>query len=372
MSFLYCTADRIGIETGGGSVTQQELLALTDFAAEKEDRVLKLDQSDFSFGPRTEAAVGYEEPWRSDRIAAQTLWLNYETGSAPTIPWPKLAHFYSGTFSTTIQKLKEKGSRVCYTCAAHDVEISRREHEALGIPYNFEHLNDPALFERYLAGYKMADVVVAPSTHSKEVLIRFGLTNRIDVIPHGVNIPDESKLKPFPKQFTVGFLASNCSAPDKGLKYLLLAWKQLKYEDAVLLIAGRDSASQVTAQLASYFGGGNIGLVGWVKDLENFYGSISLLCVPSATEGFNLEVLESTSHARPVLCSVGAGAADVVPAGWRFPSCDVDALANRIDEWKKRGDEVRGMGLQGRARAFAYDWKIIRQRYVNLWREILQ
>ena len=367
MSYFYCTSDRIGIQTGGGSVTNQELLALVGMAAEKETTCTKLECSNFDTGPFSEWGMGYENPWRHDEVVCR--WVEtYLNGEAV----PKLAHFYSGTFSKTIKALKEKGCKISYTCAAHDKDISRREHEALGLSFNLPHLTDPNLWARYLEGYKLANVVIVPSTHSRDVLRRYGLENRIEVIPHGVHIPDESKIKPFPKMFTVGFLSAGCGAPDKGLVYLLQAWKQLGYTDALLMIAGRDSTSPWVMQMVNQFGGGNICLRGWVDDVADFYGSIFVLCQPSTTEGFGIGVVDALAYARPVICSIGAGAADTVPEGWRVPACDADALANKIRRWKSYDQKlVEKSGLVERIAAKQYDWKNIRQKYVNLWKELL-
>ena len=110
---------------------------------------------------------------------------------------------------------------------------------------------------------------------------------------------------------------------------------------------------------------------GWIENLEDFYSNISLYVQPSCTEGFGLEVLESMAHARPVLCSRGAGAVDVVLPHWDFEACNSDALAEQIDGLKKESWCLGCVGLSARREVEKYTWPKIRERYKALWREML-
>lgn len=357
MKLLYCTADKIGETSGGGLVTFNESEALKSLGPCEV-----LGRKEFSSTIQCYYKSGdEEEPWRWDN------WLDYN-GHVVLPKKTNLAHFYAGTFSKIIADLKEDGCKVTYTAAAHDVEISRREHERLGFAYNYPHLTDPKLWKRYLAGYAAADVLICPSKHSADVMRRFGCTNRIEVIPHGVNLPDEKEIKPIPKQFTVGYLGSY--GPDKGVIYLLQAWKKLNYKDgSQLILAGRDSTSPFVRGLVGHYGGGSIVLAGWQKDVADFYNSLSLYVQSSQTEGFGCEVLEAQAYNRPVLCSTGAGAIDTIPLPeFTFPAGDWKKLAERI-KWAK--ECVRNT-IQWQENAARYTWDKIRQRYIAVWKELLQ
>ncbi len=155
--------------------------------------------------------------------------------------------------------------------------------------------------------------------------------------------------------------------PDKGVIYLLQAWRKLNYKDATLVIAGRDSTSGFMRQLVETFGGGSIQLVGWVNKIEDFYNRISLFICPAASEGFNCEVLESMAHGRSSICSKNAGAVDLVAPDLRVTACDVDALADCIDKARKASHSSE----QVRAIAEAYTWDKIKQRYVDVWKSLL-
>ena len=355
---LYCTADRVGLANhGGGSVTANEAAALGEL-----DRTVVFDAGVLQ--------CGGEDPWKWDLTARAGVDALANGSSADgTIhagEYPKLAHFYAGTFTETVRRLKEKGCKVSYTAAAHSVEVSRREHEKVGIPYNYPHLTEPEQLKRYLGGYLEADVLICPSTHSATVMRGFGAKNRIEVIPHGVELPTE--IKPLPERFIVGYLGC-ASAPDKGLVYLLQAWQKLDLKDGWLVIAGHDSQSPYVQQLVRVLGGGNVELRGWVENPSDFYNDISLYVQPSASEGFGLEVLEAFAHSRPVLCSKGAGASDLAP--WTVPACDADAMAYRIRDFYKQGSALALMGQQCRKIAESHTWPIIREWYKQMWRSLL-
>ncbi len=371
---LFCTADKISGSGGGSTVVRNEAEALRSLG---ECEIIDRDM----LGLRT-------DPWGYDLVVVQDL--NFPDGLGGfggILPRKKaaLAHFYAGTFTQTVDWFKRNGAKVSYTAAAHDIDLSRREHEKLGIPFNYPHLTDPALWKRYVSGYLAADLVICPSTHSAECMRRYGCKN-IKVIPHGVDLPKEIPPDPQmpavgclgsvrrPDQFVVGYLGA-CGAPDKGVRYLLSAWKKLNYQDdSLLILAGRDSQSEWVQHLAKTYGGGKIWLRGWMDSVSDFYKDISLYVQPSVTEGFGIEVLEAMAHGRPVLCSTGAGAADCIElgAGKTFLSADADAIADAIDGWRMAGDAVaKNESEYSLFVAEKYTWDKIRVQYQNLWKELL-
>ncbi len=345
---LYCTADKVGEKSGGGLVTHHESEALK------------------SLGPcevweRNFLDSKWDEPWKWDGFAQA-----YVAGWEESF---QLAHIYSGTFSATVRELQKRGTKTCYTIAAHDREVSRREHELLGIPFNYPHLVEEDLWQRYIEGYRLADVIVCPSLIARKTVREYGPEfekKRIEVIPHGVDLPPV--VAPLPKRFVVGNLGS--WGADKGIRYLLEAWKKLNYKDEFLILAGRDSTTPFARQMTSHFGGGNIYLMGPVENPSDFYNSISLLAVPSATEGFGITVGEAMAHARPVIVSEGAGAVDLVPPDMRCPPCDVEALCERIATAKQSWD-LEKLGKSCRETVEEYTWNRIRERYVSLWKGLV-
>lgn len=357
MSLLYITADSINAKSGGGIVTFHESAALQSLGP---CEVWGREQLDGD-GP---------EPWKWDERASKSA-RQFDNGTfAGRI---KLAHFYAGAFGQTVAALKAEGCKITYTIAAHDRAVSRREHERFGMDFAgiYPHLCDEALWQRYITGYRLADVIVCPSTVAERTVRAYGkdfADKRIVVVPHGCDLPKD--VAPLPQRFVCGYLGS--FGLDKGVVYLMQAWKRLAYRDATLILAGRDSTSENVKRMWQQFGGGSVVFAGWQDSTSAFYDSISLLVQPSCTEGFGCEVLEAMSHGRPVLCSTGAGAVDLIgPESWRFPPCDVDTLAGRIDAMRAPAINLAAIGGVHRENAALCTWDKVRARYCSLWREVL-
>jgi glycosyltransferase involved in cell wall biosynthesis len=367
----YITADKVGGWTGGSSVTAHEAAALSSL---EETTVYDRERLTGLF--REEWMQPREEPWVWDATARFHLFQQVCSSGHHLNPY-KLAHFYAGTFSNTVGILKSVGCKVTYTAAAHCVKESKEEHEKLGVPYNYPHLTEPALWERYVRGYLEADVLICPSVHSANVMRKFGAKNRIEIIPHGCHIPPEPS-KAETKQFTVGYLGT-AGAPDKGLVYLLQAWRRLNLPNAQLVIAGADSQTPWVQSLVQHFGlssnFSNIMLKGWVQNVSDFYNSIDVYVQPSVSEGFGLEVLEAMAHGRVTISSTGAGAADVLPQHAVVQPRDIAGLERRLGYWHgvyvSNKQYMVKEGLEMRSLAEGYSWDKIRERYVQLWRSLL-
>lgn len=330
----YFTADKIGISTGGGIVTRHELEAL--------------------------ASIGQTTLWnpepKQDPFDVERQILHNK------LPDLKLAHFYSGTFPDTVKYLKSKGTKISYTAAAHDIDLSREEFAKLGIPYDLPHINNPDLWQKYLQCYLMADVVICPSNHSKQIMEKFGCQNVV-VVPHGCHT---MQAKSYPKTFTLGYLGQ--IGPDKGLIYLIEAWSKLNYKDCALNIAGSQSINILP--LVRYFKNGNYNIMGFVKNIEEFYNGISVYVQPSVTEGFGIEILEALATGRPVIASDGAGASDCVTkdCGIVFKKKNVKELMEAIDVMKNRTEDYRQLCQNHAAK---YTWEKVKDQYVNVWRQLL-
>jgi len=266
----------------------------------------------------------------------------------------------------TVRGLRERGTKVSYTAAAHDVGESRKAFEDLGLQFNLPHLTEKPLWDRYVAGYLDADLVICPSLLSKACMESYGAKNVV-VIPHGCDLP--AKVAPAPKRFTVGYLGQ--AGPDKGLRYLFEAWRKLDLRDATLLIAGKNIDSALP--LWRRYGGGNVRFMGFVESVSTFYDNVSLYVQPSVTEGFGIEVLEAMAHGRPVICSEGAGARDMVKTGengHRVPPRDAGAIADMIMVHYEDRELATKMAPAARATAEAHTWETIRGRYRAAWEKL--
>jgi glycosyltransferase involved in cell wall biosynthesis len=347
---LYITADKVGLESGGGKVTANEWEAFQTLGP-----AIRISRDELG---------ECQDPWGWDQRAKSMYdWYSIK---------PKLAHFYSGSFPELADRLKWAGAKITWTIAAHDRAVSKREHEKLGMGFPYPHLVTPAFWKQYIYGYSLADIIITPGSVPAKTVREYGTPfdkKRIEIIHHGFDLPELEKIKPLPSVFTVGNLGS--WGPDKGIVYLLHAWKELGYRDAILLLAGRDSSQPYAREFVRQHGGGNVQLIGWMKNPTDFYNQLSLYIQPSATEGFGLEILESMAHARPVLCSRGAGAQDIVGSdALRFDACNSKTIADHIDHAKKVWP-LSEVGKSCRELTEKYTWSKIKQQYINVWKSLL-
>jgi len=349
MALLYLTQDRIGTPSGGGFVTRFELESLASLG---ED-LAKMDSS---------AVPICEDPFENDeRYSKAVKQLVEERGA------PRIAHVYAGCFTTTVEFLKSKGTKITYTADAHDPDRSIEEFGRCGFDYPNRHMSDPNLRAMYVKGYKLADTVIVPSAHSERVMKAFGCQNVI-LIPHPV--------RPFPnldlpEKFTVGYMGQG--GPDKGLRYLLEAWRILNLKGARLVLAGNNVENILF--LWRRDGGRDIEIMGFVDKEEKFYRRISVYIQPSVTEGFGVPVLEAMACGRPVIVSEGTGAVDALasaPAqiGIRVPIRDPKAIASAIRFYAENPEKVLEHGQQARAYSKVYAPDLIREKYVALWRSL--
>lgn len=345
MKSLYCTADTIGTETGGGVVTYNELLALKGVSSE----VTVIERKDIDPAKFHQP----ESPFLEDYFALEQVKDKHFD----------LAHFYAGCFGRTIANLKLRGTKVSYTVAAHDRKTSIEEFHRLGFEYPFSHVTDDRVWNIYTEGGRLADIVIAPSKKSAQILKSEGC-QKVVVIPHGTNLP--KRVKPIPERFDVGYLGA--VGPDKGLIYLIQAWAMLNYPDSKLILAGggTETLEPFIRQIADK---ANFVLLGRVGNVSEVYNACSVYIQPSVTEGFGIGILEAMAHGRPVIASQGAGASELVGdvEGFVVPIRKPEAIAEKIDWFKNNRKRIPGMGQRAREKARNYTWGKIRKRYAQLF-----
>jgi glycosyltransferase involved in cell wall biosynthesis len=357
MKHLYITADKVGTPTGGGVVTYNEVQALKEMGT-----VLVLSADNVELP---------DDPFGKDlalRDAIQNAMNEGQLGAGGIV------HFYSGSNSECVRFLNNCDTPpafITHTVAAHSKEESQKAHEELGIPFNYPHLTDPDIWDRYVWGIRHCDHLIVPSICSREACDDYKLRPRggITVIPHGTLIPSTYRKDP-PGRFTVGYMGA--VGPDKGVFFLLKAWKEWEgSKDSTLVLAGVHSRQLIP--IVDLMGLNNVHIAGWVRDVSDFYNQLSVYVQPSITEGFGIEVVEAYAHGVPVLCSSGAGARDCVSLERCFKARDTQALAGLLERERGTSLEDQGIIRTGyRLWSERFSWENIRKQYVRLWTEKLK
>jgi glycosyltransferase involved in cell wall biosynthesis len=225
---------------------------------------------------------------------------------------------------------------------------------------------DPSVFETYAREPLLADLCIVNSNYTRRTLIENGVkADRIRVVPYGVDcdffVP---KHVPYGNKFTVLFVGQ--PVRQKGLHYLLEAWRRLKPPNANLRIAGRlpknreiineiEPSAQFLGPLSR-------------ESLRAEYWRADLLCLPSLSDGFGLVVLEAMACGTPALVTTNCGAADLIEEnqnGFVIPSANLQALDSLLEWASKNRDVLRHLRSKTRAIAERYPWSRFRKQLVE-------
>lgn len=170
----------------------------------------------------------------------------------------------------------------------------------------------------------------------------FNLSKKnIHIVYNGI---DTNLFKPIVGQYKDPYriiATASADQPLKGLKYLLLAIKNLisKYPELNLLVIGKLQNGGETENLILRLGlTKNITFIHGVssEDLVKHYATASIAVVPSIYEGFGLPAAEAMACGLPVISTNGGALPEVVgKAGLIVPVKDEDAIADRIEKLLK-------------------------------------
>ncbi len=195
--------------------------------------------------------------------------------------------------------------------------------------------------EKY--GMEQADVVVAVSGFTKELIVRkYGINpGKIEVVHNGIDWKPSREVRehvarlPFEKHGQKMVLFVGRLTIQKGADHFLkAAARVIQFEPKTMfVVAGAgDMEHQLIREAASLGLTNNILFVGFQRgeDLHDLYRDADLFVLPSVSEPFGLTALEAVSYGAPVLLSKQSGVKEVVADALLVDFWDVDEMANKI------------------------------------------
>jgi glycosyltransferase involved in cell wall biosynthesis len=182
--------------------------------------------------------------------------------------------------------------------------------------------------------------------------------------PYGVDLeffhPDADE-NPGTGSFKVLFVGQ--PVRQKGLHYLLEAWRRLNLPNSELCIVARSGRNNpVLSRYKSEFA--FLQDLDWMR-LREEYRRADLVCLPSLSEGFGLVTLESLACGTPVLTSTTTGSSEVISHGqdgFVVPAADLQALMAALEFAYSDRDCLKGMRCAARKKAERFPWNRFRQR----------
>lgn len=226
-------------------------------------------------------------------------------------------------------------------------ELLAEEAEMLGVPF---HRSAGSFVERCLEEYSLADLILLPSRYTMRSFIKLGFPeSSLRLVSLGPNFePRKIASQRDQLSFTVGVVAG--SLLRKGLRYLIKAWNDLNLPNSKLRLKCSVGELKKSTELWKEIeSSSSIEIVGYMKDMEDFYRGCDLFCLPSVDDGFGMVVFEAIACGCPVLVTANVGAADIVQegeTGFIVEPRSVDALAERIQLLYEDRSKLRSMSVK--------------------------
>lgn len=196
-------------------------------------------------------------------------------------------------------------------------------------------------------------------------------------IPNGVNRPEIREAKEITEKFGLhkdGYiLFLGRLVPEKGLRYLVEAYKQVRTDKKLVIAGGSSDTDDFMAELKkSVVGDERILFTGFVQSrtLDELYSNAYIYTLPSDLEGMPLSLLEAMSYGNCCLTSDIPECADVMEDhGVTFAKSNVDALRDQLQ--RLCDDESLTRVYKEKAADYIcqkYNWDDVVKRTLELYR----
>jgi len=279
-------------------------------------------------------------------------------------------HGWLGYSLNTIKKLRENKTKVLLDMfTAHpdySNELLKEEYVRFGLnPVLCNH----TLREKYLDEIREADFLVAPSQYVYDTCVAKGVPEkRMRVIPFGVDL---KRFRPIEKQDDVfRLIYVGAVSLNKGIHYLLEAFKQLRLPNSELVLIGR-LQPEFKSLLSKYEG--RFKHISHIPNdqLTNWYGNSSVFVFPSLTEGSALVTYEAMACGLPSIVSQNSGSVvrDNID-GFVIPIRDIETLKEKILFFYQNDGKRKEMGESARKHVENFTWGRYGEKLMEFYKEI--
>ncbi len=245
--------------------------------------------------------------------------------------------------------------------------------------------HDRTLFGHPPVGYLLWALASRIIVISRAVEAKYprSMAGKIRLIPDMVDV---ERLKPPSARSgsgrpVVGYLGR--ISPEKGLIYLVRAAPRVIGRTPEVLFriggeaftaAGERYLNQSRREIDGLGLGGRFEFSGYVDDVPGFMSGISLLALPSESEGLGTVVLEAMAMERPVVAFDTGGQREIIDDGvdgYLVPGLDCDALADGVARVLEDGEAAVLMGKRGREKIVArYSSAAVTAAIVRVYAEV--
>ena len=165
----------------------------------------------------------------------------------------------------------------------------------------------------------------------------------------------------------------------KGLKYLLSAYSQLKWDwpKIRLIVLGTGKLDKESTQIVGSRRLDDIIFIDWVNNSTKirYFKTCDIFCSPAiGNESFGIVLLEAMASGKPIIASDIPGYKSVLEnnkQGLLVPPKDDLAIASSISKLLENPSLCTELGQNGIVKAKEYDWNIIGNKINNYYNNIL-
>ena len=329
------------------------VFALSDHDWEQRDKNLWRGADALALSVSGPSALGYAPgtlrfllDWRPDIVHCHGVWMHpsrstLQWARATGLPYVVSPHGMLAPHALKFSSLKKKLSRFLY---------------------------QDACFER-------ARLLCATSSVEADDIRAFGLCQPIAIIPNGIDLPPRvaaHAISDAPYVLSLGRIH-----PIKALDRLVLAWAEIEpaFPHWRLKIVGpcEGGYSQKLLRLIGELGLKNVVVSGPVFGAEKLelLREAELFALPTLNENFAMTVAESLAVETPVISTIGAPWAGLVPneCGWWIDHGPAPMAAALREAMLLSPEARRTMGANGRAwMERDFDWRAIAGQMADVYR----
>ena len=225
------------------------------------------------------------------------------------------------------------------------------------------------------AAVKHADeIIVLSESVQKYFMDTYG--RKTIFIPNGVARMEKKSAKEITEKWNLSnnsyILFLGRIVPEKGVHYLIEAYKKIKTNKKLVIAGGASDASEYAQKIEDMTkDNDNIVMTGFVKGnvLEELYSNAYVYCLPSDLEGMPLSLLEAMSYGNACLTSDIPECADVISNhGVTFNAGNINNLAEKLSEMCDNTELVNTLKLEAADYITnKYNWDDVVERTLQLY-----
>jgi glycosyltransferase involved in cell wall biosynthesis len=229
------------------------------------------------------------------------------------------------------------------------------------------------------------DVIVTPSASVRDVMREFGVTQRIEIIPNGINLepfrnppnPHVRETYDIPSDATLLIYTGRIAA-EKGLDKLVAQFALARevLPDLYLLLVGKGPYLEKLRQLVTNLRlDGAVGFAGAVpyNEVGNLLAMGDIYITASVSEVHPLSVIEAMAAGLPIVAISSPGISDTVTSGEQgVLASRPEALAAAIAALASNKQWREDMGSAAKEASEQYDIRRTVSQTLDLYRELRQ